>query len=372
MHARLAGADIIAGSGRLTGLALCIAGGRIAGIEPDDPRAPGRQVLPPGCVLAPGFIDVQVNGGGGIQFNDAPTAAAAHGIAAAHRRLGSTAVLPTLITDTPDRMRAAAAVRAETAKGVLGLHFEGPFISPERPGVHQRALIRRPDPDDLMFLEGLPDRVGGPVVITLAPEIMPRGAVARLRAAGLRVCAGHSAAAMGDIPEIDGYTHVFNAMGLLSARAPGVIAAALMDDVAWCGVIADGHHVDPALLRLLLRCKPPERIMLVSDAMAVAGTDLTDFVLQGRVIRREGGRLLAGDGTLAGADLSVADAVRFMVHLGVDLPQAVAMASANPAAFLGVAHERGEIALGRRADLVLLGPALKVLGTWVGGVWEAA
>ena len=371
MDQLLGGADIVARGNRLSGHALRIEAGRIAAILPDDRQAPGRTALPEGAILAPGFIDIQVNGGGGIQFNADPTAEAAAAIATAHRTLGTVSILPTLITDAPDRMpRAAeAAAAAGQGRGVIGLHLEGPFLSPDRPGVHPPEWVRAPEAADLALLESLPARLGKPVVLTVAPEIMPPGSIDRLRAAGVRVCAGHSAATFEQVPRMSGFTHVFNAMRGGTARDPGIVAAALLDDEAYAGVIADGVHVHDAMLRLLLRCKALERILLVSDAMAPAGTALHEFMLQGRRILRRDGRLTTENGTLAGADLCLAQAVRHMIGLGVKLPTAIAMASTNPADFLGIAHERGRIAIGLAADLVLLSSEMNVLGTWRDGAW---
>lgn len=356
----LAGADLIVGGTRLAGRALGIAGGRIAAVAPDSADLPGRTALPPGSVLAPGFVDVQVNGGGGYQFNAEPTASAAAAIAVAHRALGTAAVLPTLITDTPEVMGAAAAALAEAcrdaATGVAGAHFEGPYLNPERAGVHRRDLIRAPDAAARAWLAALPDSIGAPVIVTLAPERFSDVELAALSDAGLILCAGHSAADATIRPALRGYTHVFNAMPPLAARAPGIAAAALLHADAYAGVIADGVHVAPAMLRLLLRCKGPDRVMLVSDAMAPAGTALDSFLLQGRTILRRGGRLTTEDGTLAGADLCLAQAVRFLVReMGVPVADAVTMASETPAAFLGLA-DRGRLAVGARADLVLLLP----------------
>jgi N-acetylglucosamine-6-phosphate deacetylase len=357
------------------GVGVLVRGGRIEAVLPAGQAGGARRVaLPPEALLAPGFIDIQVNGGGGVQFNDSPSADAALHIAAAHRRLGTTAILPTLITSEPETMRAAAgAVGAAVAEGsgVLGVHFEGPFLSPSRPGVHRAELIRRPDDDDLAMLEALA-AAGVPVVLTLAPECVDAAVQARLAASGVLLCAGHSAAPFETVgPQIRGVTHIFNAMTPLSARDPGLAAAALLGD-AFAGVIVDGVHVHPAMLRLLLAMKGPERVMLVSDSMSVAGTDAREFLLQGRRIVRQDGRLVTEDGVLAGADLSLTQAVRNAVELlGVTPEVAIGMATIVPAAFLRLSGEVGRIAPGLRADMVLLSPALEVLGTALGGEWQS-
>lgn len=355
--------------------------GRIAGVEPG--RVAGRGVdLPDGAVLAPGFVDLQVNGGGGVLYNDSPTAASALAIARAHRSFGVTTVLPTLITDTPARMRAAAdsiadAV-AEPCGGVGGLHLEGPFLSPLRPGVHDPALIRDLRAEDRALIAGLAARL--PVLLTLAPERVADEDLRALAKAGVRLCAGHCAPTFERAMEslslgVAGFTHWPNAMPPLAGREPGVVGAALASSQAWCGVIVDGVHVHPATLRLLLASRPAGaqgRVVLVSDSMPVAGTSLDRFVLGGRLILRRGGRLETQDGVLAGADLDLGQAVRNAVSLlGLDGAEALRMASTYPARAAGL-QDRGRVAGGLRADLVLLRPDLRVVGTWVAGRWRAA
>ena len=335
------------------------------------PSIPVRR-LPQGVWLAPGFIDVQVNGGGDVLFNDAPTAHGIAAIVAAHRRFGTTTLLPTLITDTPDKMRAArdavaAAMRHEP--GVLGIHFEGPFLSPERPGVHDPRLIRIPDADDLDFL-----RQPGPgvTVVTLAPERVPADFVAALVKAGVRVCLGHSAASYDETRAalaegLAGFTHLFNAMPPLLARAPGPAAAALEAASAWYGLIVDGVHVAPAMLCLALR--GAGRPMLVTDAMPPVGGRGSGFRLYGDEIAVAEGRCVRADGTLAGSALDMATAVGNCVRLlGLALPDALRLASAAPATFLGLENRLGFLKPGRRADMVALDPdSIAVLCTWVAG-----
>ena len=373
---RLTGAAVLADRGWLDSHGVLVQGGRIAAVLPDtaDSDAP-RVVLPAGSLLAPGLIDIQVNGGGGVLFNDRPTQEGARAIASAHRALGTTAILPTLITDGPSVMHAAGGVVAEPEAGLWGLHFEGPFLSPEKPGVHPPAHIRLPEEADLAFLERLARRAEGRVLLTLAPEKVSDAILRRLSAAGVKLSGGHSVASyertMGALASgLSGFTHLFNAMPAISARDPGIAAAALADPESFCGVIADGIHVHPAMLRLLLAAKP-ERVMLVSDAMPPTGTSKTSFQLQGRTIYRSGGALRTADGTLAGADICLADAVRFCVReLGLPAAQALRMATEAPAALLGLGGEIGRIAPGLRADLVLMTKDLQVLGTWLGGKWQ--
>jgi N-acetylglucosamine-6-phosphate deacetylase len=335
--------------------------------------------LPEGAILAPGFIDVQANGGGGLLFNGTPTAEAAIAIAAAHRRYGTTSLLPTVITDRPEIMRRGAdAARAAASipdSGVAGVHLEGPFISPQRPGVHDPALIRRMGAVDAVWLADLGRTM--PVLVTVAPETVEDGYLDLMAAAGVVLSAGHTAASAERVAEalahgLRGFTHLYNAMPPLAGREPGPVGAALLDQTAWCGLIADGVHVHPASLKLALVMRPEARMLLVTDAMSVLGTDAESFSLYGRRILRRHGRLETEDGTLAGADLDMAAAVRNAVSmLGLPVARALRMASAYPAEFMRLA-DRGRIAPGLRADLVLLSERLEVLGTWLGGVWQSA
>jgi N-acetylglucosamine-6-phosphate deacetylase len=373
----LHGCAILTGGTIRHGQGVLLEAGRITAILPDTASPAARKnPLPPECLLAPGLIDIQVNGGGGVLFNDNPTPDAARQMARAHRRLGTTAILPTLITSDRDILARAAETAAgfgAPGTGIMGIHFEGPFLSPHRPGVHLPALIRPPDEADLALLTRLAAATEGRVLLTIAPECAPADTWHRLARAGIVLSAGHSAARYEQVtPSVTGITHLFNAMAPATARNPGLAAAALLSD-RFAGIILDGHHVHPAMLQLILATKSQDRIMLVSDSMAVAGTAATEFTLQGRRILRRDGRLTTEDGTLAGADLSLAQAVRnATTMLGLPLHAALAMASANPAAFLGRALERGRIAPGQHADLVLLDPQTRVRGTWLAGAWEAA
>ena len=375
---------LVAGAACLDSLpeaTVVVENGRIVGVEPG--RIAGEGVdLPQDGVLAPGLVDLQVNGGGGLLYNDSPTAAVALAIARAHRDFGVTTILPTLITDTPARMREAAgsiaAAVAQDCSGVGGLHLEGPFLSPLRPGVHDPALIRRMGAEDLALIAELAARV--PVLLTLAPECVDDDDLRALDGTGVRLCAGHSAASFERAVEslalgIGGFTHWPNAMPPLAGREPGVMGAALASRQAWCGVIMDGVHVHPATLRLLLATRQGGSagpVVLVSDSMPPAGTDLDRFVLGGRTILRRGGRLETEDGVLAGADLDLGQAVRNAVSmLGLDGAEALRMASTYPARAAGL-HDCGRIAPGLRADLVLLDRDLRPCGTWIAGEWRPA
>jgi len=374
------------GRGWRTDAAVLIRDERIVAIEAPGAVPPDWPTtrLPRGAFLAPGFIDLQVNGGGGVLLNDRPTADGMRAIARAHRRFGTTACLPTLITDTPAQMRAAiAAARASAGRdGILGLHLEGPFISPQRPGVHRPDLIRPPDYPPLQGegksdLEELCDLAGaGRSLVTLAPECVSAGFIQRLAAAGVRVSIGHSEASAAVVLQAvadgaTGVTHLYNAMPPLSARAPGIVGAALAERRLTAGLIVDGIHVDPVAVRAAFAAKG-DRIALVTDAMPTVGTSLDRFTLMGRTIRLAGGRLTTDEGTLAGAHLDMAAAVRNAVQLaGLPLEDALRAAALTPAQFLGLEHERGALFSGARADLVALTGGLSVIATWVGGEGEA-
>jgi N-acetylglucosamine-6-phosphate deacetylase len=354
--------------------AVVIDGARIAAVVPRGDLAPSipARTLPEGAWLAPGFIDVQVNGGGDVLLNDRPTPEGMRAIAAAHRKFGTTALLPTLITDTPETMRAALAAVEElgdTEPSIIGIHLEGPFLSPERPGVHDLRRIRSPTADDEATICAPRP---GVTMVTLAPERVPAGFIHRLAKAGVRVCLGHSMATYAQTRAamaegLTGFTHLFNAMRPLAAREPGPIAAALESSGAWFGMIVDGVHVDPAMLRLALRgaAKP----MLVTDAMPPVGGSRSSFALYGEEIAVRDGRCLRKDGTLAGAALDMATAVRNCVRLlDVPLEDALRFASVHPARFLGLDHLLGRLAPGYRADMVAVDLIeVQVSETWIAG-----
>jgi N-acetylglucosamine-6-phosphate deacetylase len=351
-----------------------IDGGRIVEIKTAADLPPKIERRRVEGLLAPGFVDVQVNGGGGVLFNAEPTVDAIRAIGAAHRRFGTTGFLPTFITDRREKMKSAlGAVRAAFeagVPGVLGIHLEGPFLNPAKKGVHEAGFMRAIDDADIALMTSL---ARGRTLVTLAPEMVPPEAIARLATAGVVVAAGHTAASYETIKTarrhgLTGFTHLFNAMPPLASREPGPAGAALEDREAYCGIIADMHHVAPATLRLALAARGPERMMLVTDAMPPVGSDLTEFALLGQTIRRADGKLTTADGTLAGSDLDMASALRNAVaHLGVSLEDALRMAARAPAAFLRLDAELGRIAPGYRANLVLLDGALNAVETWIDG-----
>jgi N-acetylglucosamine-6-phosphate deacetylase len=370
----IAAANVFDGEYLRDNAAVIVENDRIAAVvqRREIPATMPVRDLPEHVWLAPGFIDIQVNGGGDVLFNDAPTPDTIRTIIAAHRPFGTTALMPTLISDSPAKMKAAfAAVDAlvEVEPAVLGIHLEGPFLSPEKAGVHDVRAIRRPTSDDLALLTATRP---GVTLVTLAPERVPDGFIAKLTAAGVRVALGHSMAthaqtcaamAMG----LTGFTHLFNAMRPLEAREPGPIGAALDSKNAWYSLIVDDVHVAPTMLGLALR--GAGRPILVTDAMPPVGGMRSSFVLDDEEIFVRNGRCARQDGTLAGACLDMATAVRNCVRsLRIPLTDALRFASAHPAQFLGC-DKLGRLAPGCRADMLELDSAtIEVRRTWVAGV----
>lgn len=353
---------------------LLIEGGRIAGLLPLEscPAAARKEVMEGD--LVPGFIDIQVNGGGGVLFNDEPTIEGIEAIGRAHRHFGTTGFLVTLISDELEKVdRAMRAVEGAILKGVpgiLGIHIEGPFINPEKRGIHDERMIRRIDEAAVELLSSLGT---GVTLVTLAPELVPAAFIERLIARGVIIAAGHTAASYDEMRSalglgVSGFTHLFNAMSQMSGRAPGVVGAAL-DCNAWCGIIVDGFHVHPASLRIALAAKGLENLILVTDAMPTVGSDKTEFILGDRLIHLENGRCVAKDGTLAGSNLDMVRAVaNAQDQLRIDLELAIFMATKNPARALGLDRVTGAISPGLKADLVLLKPDCTAARTWISGV----
>ena len=380
MDVALVNGRVVTDRGIEDGLAVVLSRGRIAALTPRSALPPGAPIKDlGGGYLLPGFIDIQVNGGGGVLFNDSPTPEAIRTIGAAHRRFGTTAFLPTLISDDLPTLKSAVEASREALAanlpGVLGIHIEGPFLNAERKGIHEEAKLQKLDEDGLALLASLGV---GRTLVTLAPETIDLEMISRLTATGVVVSAGHTNATYAlACAALDagmtGFTHLFNAMSPLGSREPGVVGAALADPRSWCGIVVDGRHVDPVVLKIALRCRSRDRFMLVTDAMPCVGSGQTSFVLQGKAITARDGACFDARGKLAGSDLDMASAVRNAVQmLGLDLADASRMASRNPAEFLKLGDEHGRIATGYRADLVLLNGDLQVEETWIAGVDSAS
>lgn len=367
-HGLQSGCAVLVDADRITGLAL-----------PSDPRVREAERYDlQGGFLLPGFIDCQVNGGGGVLFNDAPTVEGIGRIARAHRRYGTTGFLPTLISDDVEVMqRAIAAVDAaieQGVPGVLGIHIEGPYLAPDRKGVHDADKFRGPDEKELDLIASLKH---GVTLLTLAPERVDASIIGALQARGVIVAAGHTAADYDTMRAaldggIRGFTHLFNAMSPFTSRAPGVVGAALEDKRSWCGLIVDGHHVHPASLRVAIAAKAVGKMFLVTDAMPPVGADDPSFVLNGETITAKDGICRTADGVLAGSALDMATAVRNCADLlGLALDEAARMASTYPADFLGLSRTHGRISAGHRADFTVLDSQRMVRETWIAGVRHA-
>ena len=371
-NARIAGQDGISDR-----QAVLIEDGWIADVvSGGDPRLKQVQCRDLGeSLLLPGFVDTQVNGGGGVLFNDAPTVETIRRMGAAHRKFGTTGFLPTLISDDLSVMEraigaVATAVR-EGVPGVLGIHLEGPFLSPARKGVHNAEKFRQIDAKALELLTSLKN---AKTLVTLAPEMTTPDMIGTLTEAGVIVAAGHTNASYDDIIEayrhgLTGFTHLFNAMSPLTGREPGVVGAALSNPESYCGIIVDARHVHPETLKLALRCKPHDRFMLVTDGLANVGTNNDSFKLLNATIRIKNGVYVDENGTLAGSALDMRQAVRnTMTYLGVNFGDALTMASAAPARFLGLGDQYGAIAKGFRASFVVADDDLNIRETWIDGI----
>ena len=350
-----------------------VSNGRIESISCGEGKSRASTNLPADVILAPGFIDIQVNGGGGVLLNDQPTEEGVRRIVAAHRSAGTTGCLPTLITDRSEVIEQLAAVAQACLQipGVLGFHLEGPALNRSRKGIHPESEIRLPDGRDVAAIKSF--GVCGRSIVTLAPECVPASMIEEFIGAGLRVSAGHSDATAAEAElaadrGVSGATHLFNAMSQLNAREPGLVGAALQDDRLFAGIICDGIHVDRTSLRVAFRCKGRDRLMLITDAMPLVGSHDQEFMLHGRRIALHENRLTGPDGTLAGAHLTMIEAVRNAVTmLGVELADALTMASRTPATFLGLDSQLGSIAPFYRADLVAFSSRFEVIETWIAG-----
>ena len=371
----LTGARIFDGESIHNEMAVVIDGSRIGEVVAFEnlPKDIERRILKAG-LLVPGFIDVQVNGGGGALLNDNPTVATVRRIAESHRKFGTTGMLPTVITDAPEilskAIAAVKAARAENIPGVLGIHIEGPFLDKERKGAHEAQFIREMTEADVAQIANADC---GSIMLTLAPNRVAPTLITSLARKGVLVSLGHSEASVADVTKAlasgaRAFTHLFNAMSQLNGREPGMVGAALSDLNSFCGLIADGYHVHDAALKVAFAAKPHSRIMLVTDAMPTAAGGPDSFELQGRKIHLKNGKLQLDDNTLAGSNLTMDEAVRYCVErLGVALEDALRMASLNPASFLKRDQELGRIKPGYLASLVHLDDDLHVLETWIDG-----
>jgi len=363
--------------------ALVVNGDRVEGIIAADSPTDAQRVSLGGGIVAPGFVDLQVNGGGGGLLNLTPDLKTIETICTNFVQFGTTALLPTLITDTREKNAAAITAGVEAVqknvRGFLGLHLEGPHLAVSRKGAHDPKLIRPMDEADLTALVEARKKLPN-LLTTVAAETVAPNQITRLHEAGLVVSIGHSDASYAMVKTAaeagaSMVTHLFNAQSQLGNREPGVVGAALDLGTLWAGLIADGIHVEATSIGVALRAKRgPAKIFLVTDAMSPTGTDWTQFELTGRTVYRKDGALRLADGTLAGADLTMIDAITF-IHKTVGLPleEALRMASLYPAQALGVSPDHGSLVKGSRADFVHLSDDLKLRKTVIGGetAWTA-
>lgn len=358
--------------------ALLVGDGEVEGILPRRDVPIGVETLELGkAILAPGFVDLQVNGGGGVMLNDHPSVEGIETICRAHAPFGTTALLPTLITDTPEVTAQAIEAGIEAARrkvpGFIGLHLEGPHLSVARKGAHDPSLIRPMTDTDLARLVDA-RRALPTLLTTIAPESVTPDQVSALAGAGVIVSLGHTDASYATAATYAKagatmVTHLFNAMSQIGNREPGLAGAAIDNGNLSAGLIADGVHVNASTMEIAMRAKfGPGAIFLVTDAMATIGTDLQTFTLNGRTIHRRDGSLRLADGTLAGADLDMISAVKFVRGLrGMGVSEALPMASAYPAAAIRSQHRLGRLGKGATANIVALSPDLDVKGVWIDG-----
>jgi len=324
--------------------------------------------------VVPGFIDLQVNGGGGALFNDSPSLKNIQTIITAHSKFGTTAMLPTLITDKITVMEKAADAMAEAiaekVPGIIGIHFEGPHLSVAKKGAHIEEHIRPISSQEWTVLER---KDIGQILVTLAPETVNAEDITRMVSLGIKVCLGHTNADFKTAQKAldagaDGFTHLYNAMSPIQGRKPGVTGCAFLNDQASCGLIVDGHHVDYDSCKLALKIKPAGSIFLVTDSMPPVGTTDVEFDLVGKKVRLENGKLTSTTGELAGSVLDMATAVE-NTHLGLKIPldEALRMASKYPANYINQSDVRGCLIIGSQADFVELDECFKVKSTWISG-----
>lgn len=327
-------------------------------------------------LVVPGFIDLQVNGGGGVLFNDSPSVDKLKAIMTAHAKFGTTAMMPTLITDKIEVMTQAADAMskaiADKVPGIIGIHFEGPHLSLAKKGTHCAELIRAISNAEWQILSR---KDIGKIIVTLAPETVSTQDISRMVSLGINVCLGHTNADFVTAQKAveagaSGFTHLFNAMSPLQGREPGVVGCALLNDNTQCGLIVDGHHVDYASCQLAIKTKPPGGVFLVTDAMPPVGTDMKEFPLYDRTVYVDNGKLTSTTGELAGSSLDMATAVK-NTHLKLNIPldESLRMASLYPAQYLYQKSDviRGALRIGMQADMVVLNDDFTVISTWIAG-----
>jgi len=372
------GATIFDGFNRHLNSALIIMNGKVVEIIPEEKVDPSTdQIVLAGGLLTPGFVDLQVNGGGGVLFNDNPSLENLKTICEAHAKLGTTSMMPTLISDSPEVHKRAISVIIDALyypiKGLVGLHLEGPHLAVARKGAHEERFIRPMKELDCLELESLANKVRN-LMLTIAPEAVLPQQITRLSNAGAVISLGHTDCTFNQAADaVDAgatcATHLFNAMSPFGSREPGLVGAVLNSGKLFSGIIADGFHVNKISINLALQAKKaPGALFLVSDSMSTVGSEQTHFFLNDRLITRSQGKLILEDGALAGADISLSDAVRYMVNeVGILQDDAIRMASLIPAKVLGMESEIGCLMPDAQADFLWMKNDLAIEKVWVGG-----
>ena len=374
MKQALIGAQLFSGKEFFDNRALLIDGENIIDVinEHDIPNNFEIQKLN-GGILSPGFIDLQVNGGGGKLFNNSPDKESLNAIIEAHQHFGTTSIMPTVISDSLNVLKRCATTISEEIednKSLLGVHIEGPFFNVKYRGVHQKQYINTINSDYLNLFESLQDF---PVMLTLAPECISTKQLKHLKSLGFKILAGHTDASYDQLEEaikygLDGFTHLFNAMGQISAREPGVVGSALTFDNATASIIVDLHHVHPSLIQMAYKQKPQGKLFFVSDSMATIHHGEPSFELYDEIVSESKGRIINSEGKLAGSSITQIDAIKNAYQsCNIPLNEALAMASRYPAEYLGVANYLGSLESGYRADLTHFSLDFQVQNVWVAG-----
>ena len=374
MKQALIGAQLFSGKEFFDNRALLIDGENIIDVinEHEIPNNFEIQKLN-GGILSPGFIDLQVNGGGGKLFNNSPDKESLNAIIEAHQHFGTTSIMPTVISDSLNVLKRCATTiseEIESNKSLLGVHIEGPFFNVKYRGVHQKQYINTINSDYLNLFESLQDF---PVMLTLAPECISTKQLKHLKSLGFKILAGHTDASYDQLEEaikygLDGFTHLFNAMGQISAREPGVVGSALTFDNATASIIVDLHHVHPSLIQMAYKQKPQGKLFFVSDSMATIHHGEPSFELYDEVVSESNGRIINSEGKLAGSSITQIDAIKNAYQsCNIPLNEALAMASRYPAEYLGVANYLGSLESGYRADLTHFSLDFQVQNVWVAG-----
>jgi N-acetylglucosamine-6-phosphate deacetylase len=374
MKQALLGSQIFCGERFYNHHALLIDGKSIIEIvdEKNIPNAFNKIELNQG-ILAPGFIDLQVNGGGGILFNNRPTKESLNTIINAHQFFGTTSIMPTVISDSVKVLtKCTRAVTQEIKKNsaLLGIHMEGPIFSLKYRGVHQKKYISKLSSEYLELFSNLKEY---PVILTLAPECISLKDLNHLASLGIKIMAGHTDASYDELEQaaknnLNGFTHLFNAMSQMSAREPGAVGAALDFDNLYASIIVDLHHVHRSLIELAYQKKPIGKLFFISDSMATINHGEPTFELYDEIVSEQNGRITNAEGKLAGSSITQIDAVKNACQqCNIQLDHALAMASRYPAEFLGVEHYLGSLKPGYRADLVHFNSNFEVNNVWASG-----